>query len=499
MLYYSPASRNRESRPTQSARPGVLWNRKLQNPTHDTQRDVMNPLADTVYRRLFLAQVTALLGTGLATVALALLAWDLAEGNAGAVLGTALAIKMIAYVGVTPLITGLTRNLPRRPLLVSLDCARAACVGCMPFVDAVWQVYVLIVVLNACSAGFTPTFQATIPEVLPDELTYTRALSLSRLAYDLESLLSPGLAAAALLVISYDALFAGNAVAFLLSAALVLSVTLPHRKPADTARPGFIEATTSGIRTYLRTPRLLGLLALSLAVAAASAMVIVNTVVYVRDALGGSQVDTALALGAYGAGSMTAALLLPRVIDRTGDRPLMLVGAVLLAAALIVGISGLTFPALLVTWLVLGTGASLVQTPAGRLLTRSANAETRAPLFAAQFTLSHACWLITYPLAGWGSATLGLDATFGVLGAIAAASAVAAAAAWPAGDPVELEHTHPATTHTHPHVHDAHHPHTHAPGADHHAHEHSHPEITHTHAYIIDQDHPVWPDPNRAS
>ena len=81
-------------------------------------------------------------------------------------------------------------------------------------------------------------------------------------------------AAAALLVISYDALFAGNAVAFLLSAALVLSVTLPHRKPADTARPGFIEATTFGIRTYLRTPRLLGLLALSLAVAAASAMVI---------------------------------------------------------------------------------------------------------------------------------------------------------------------------------------------------------------------------------
>ena len=141
----------------------------------------MNPLAHTVYRRLFLAQVVALLGTGLATVALALLAWDLAEGNAGAVLGTALAIKMIAYVGVTPLITSLTRHLPRRPLLVGLDCARAVCIGCMPFVDAVWQVYVLIFVLNACSAGFTPTFQATIPEVLRDEPNYTRALSLSPL------------------------------------------------------------------------------------------------------------------------------------------------------------------------------------------------------------------------------------------------------------------------------------------------------------------------------
>ena len=50
----------------------------------------------------------------------------------------------------------------------------------MPFVTEVWQVYVLIVLVNACSAGFTPTFQATIPDVLDDEPSYTRALSLSR-------------------------------------------------------------------------------------------------------------------------------------------------------------------------------------------------------------------------------------------------------------------------------------------------------------------------------
>ena len=68
----------------------------------------------------------------------------------------------------------------------------------LPFVDQVWQVYVLIFLLQSASAAFTPTFQATIPDVLPDEEDYTRALSLSRLAYDLESLLSPTLAAALL-------------------------------------------------------------------------------------------------------------------------------------------------------------------------------------------------------------------------------------------------------------------------------------------------------------
>ncbi len=48
-----------------------------------------------------------------------------------------------------------------------------------------------------------PTFQATIPDILPDERNYTQALSLSRLAYDLESLLNPALAAAHLTVINY--------------------------------------------------------------------------------------------------------------------------------------------------------------------------------------------------------------------------------------------------------------------------------------------------------
>ncbi|MEP5009353.1 MAG: MFS transporter, partial [Roseobacter sp.] len=43
---------------------------------------------------LFGAQVVALAGTGLLTVALGLLAYDLAGPAAGAVLGTAYAIKM---------------------------------------------------------------------------------------------------------------------------------------------------------------------------------------------------------------------------------------------------------------------------------------------------------------------------------------------------------------------------------------------------------------------
>lgn len=53
-------------------------------------------LANKTYRNLFLAQVIAHGGTGLVTIALALLAYDIAGAGAGKILGIALALKMVA-------------------------------------------------------------------------------------------------------------------------------------------------------------------------------------------------------------------------------------------------------------------------------------------------------------------------------------------------------------------------------------------------------------------
>lgn len=455
---------------------------------------MLSPLADRTYRRLFSAQVIALAGTGLTTIALALLAYDLAGGNAGIVLGIALTLKMAAYVIIAPILGGLAHRLPRRALLITFDVARAGCVACLPFVSEIWQIYLLIFLLNACSAGFTPTFQATIPDVLPDDAQYMRALSLSRLAYDLENLLSPTLAAAALVVLSYDALFAANALTFLLSALLVFSVQLPSPQPRE-RDSSLWHNLTYGIRAYLLTPRLRGLLALSLAAAAAGAMVIVNTVVYVRDHLGGTESDTAMAFAAFGAGSMVVAFTLPRLLDRYPDRPFLLAGGGLLGAALLLGLSEPNLLALLSIWCLLGVGSSLIQTPAGRLLKRSANDSDRPALYAAQFALSHACWLLAYPLAGWIGGTLSLGAAFVVLALMALAATGAAVVVWPASDPVERAHMHEPTEHTHWHAHDDHHQHSHLgqQGTEPHRHPHGHSALQHKHPYVIDLHHPVWP------
>jgi MFS family permease len=238
-----------------------------------------------------------------------------------------------------------------------------------------------------------------------------------------------------------------------------------------------------------------GLLALSLAVATAGAMVIVNTVVYVRDHLGGTESDTALAFAAAGAGSMVVALMLPRFLDRLPDRPFMLAGGVVLTAGLLLGLADPGLLALLPVWFVLGAGSSLIQTPTGRLLRRSAREGDRPAIYAAQFALSHACWLIAYPVAGWIGGTLGLTAAFTVLAVVALASTAAALALWPADDPGELEHRHDTLEHEHLHVHEEHHRHEHEgwEGPEPHRHPHRHAPLKHKHPYVIDLHHPVWP------
>lgn len=411
---------------------------------------MLGVLGNRTYRHLFLAQVIALVGTGLATVALGLLAYDLAGADAGLVLGTALAIKMVAYVVVAPVAGAFADRLPRRGMLVALDLVRGTVALLLPFVTEIWQIYVLIFVLQSASAAFTPTFQATIPDVLPDEAEYTRALSLSRLAYDMESVVSPMLAAGLLTIISFHSLFAGTVVGFLASAALVVSVSLPSPKAGE--RRGIYDRTTRGIRMYLATPRLRGLLALNLAVSAASSMVIVNTVVLVQTAFGLDQRATAFALAAYGAGSMVAALSLPRILDRRPDRPVMLAGGGLLAAGLLLGTMVGSYGLLLPLWFVLGFGNSTTQTPTGRLLRRSAPSVDRPAIFAAQFALSHACWLVTYPLAGWIGARLGLGVAFLVFAILASAAVLLASRLWSASDEDPIEHRHDDLPADHPHL-----------------------------------------------
>lgn len=450
---------------------------------------------NTTFRKLFSAQLIALAGTGLTTIALALLAFEIAGERAGLVLGTALAIKMIAFIFVAPVVGGLIQPQNRKQLLVALDLARAGCVVFLPFVTTDWQIYALIFVLNACSAGFTPTFQSIIPQLFADEEDYTKALSMARLAYDLENLLSPTIAAALLLVVSFDVFFVANALAFIISSGLVLSANLPSVVDMQDKALSAKDKIAQGFQIYRKTPRLMGMLAMFFVVSAAGAMVIVNTVVLVRGQFGGGESMVAIAMSAFGLGSLVAALMVPRLVKRLGDQAVMRRGGWLLGVTLaLAGYVG-QFQLLLVIWFLLGIGYSLVQTPAGRVLRRSASDTDLPKLFAAQFTLSHAAWLISYPLAGWMAIAFGFQTAFLVFALVSLVAMFVSHQLWQNDDPAEIEHQHDELYHDHMHYHGPHHQHVHegSEGPEPHRHPHKHVAVTHSHNYVIDGHHTEWP------
>lgn len=405
-------------------------------------------LRNRTFRKLFSAQVVALLGTGLLTVALGLLAFDVAGSNAGAVMGTALTIKMLAYVGFAPVVNALVARLPKKPVLIGADLVRAGMALCLPFITEAWQIYTVIFLLQSASATFTPAFQSLIPSVLKDERDYTHALSLSRVAYDLEALASPAVAALLLTVASYNNLFLGTVAGFLFSAGLLAMTTLPPRDTAPGATGSLWHRTTMGARIFWRNRRLRSLLALNMVVAAPTALVLVNSVVYVREVLGRPETDVALALASFGAGSMLVALSAPRLLEGFGDRAVMLTGAVAVPAAL-AGATAATFQAgpgqgwwwLPALWFLLGAGNSTILTPSARLLRGASTEETRPYVFAAQFSLSHACYIVAYPLAGWLGAAAGLGPAAAALTILAILGSTGAFAAWPGRESCGAGHT----------------------------------------------------------
>ena len=457
---------------------------------------MQSPLSHPEFFKLFCAQSTALIGTGLTTVALTLLAYRISPTGAGTLLGTVLAIKMTAYVFFAPIMGGLAHNFNRKFLMVSLDLLRASVVFAMPFVTETWQVFVLIFFLSICTAGFNPVFQSTIPDLLEDERDYILALSYSRFAYDLEALLSPILAALLLLVVTFDLLFMLNGLAFLVSASLVVMARLPDREPVDRLG-GLASQITFGLRSYIKTPRLRGMLALYVGVAFAGAMVMVNSVVYIRVHLGGSEPQVALALGAAGLGSMMAAVWVPRLLKDRTDRLVMLLGTVLMSPMLFALAMTPSLPLLVILWLVVGFGWSLVQTPAGRVVNRSSAIADRDAYYSAQFALTHLCWLVAYPVVGYLGEYAGIETTGLLVGVIVLGAAVLGYRLWPDPDPTVLTHSHEANSHSHAHKHDEHHQGDHASDGHHLRdcadHEHQHNPITHSHVFVIDDHHPSWP------
>ena len=136
---------------------------------------------------------------------------------------------------------------------------------------------------------------------------------------------------------------------------------------------------------------------------------------------------------------------------------------------------GIALSALQAAIIGLGIAYSASITPGGRLLRRSSGAEDRPALFAAQFALSHVCWLVAYPLAGQTGALGGMGLAFAAAAILGLLGTITAFLIWPRDDPEVVAHDHDGLPPDHPHL------------------VEGHPEGRTAHAFMIDELHPHWP------
>lgn len=392
-------------------------------------------LRNRTYRRLFIAHCVALIGTGILTVALGLLAYDIGGGDAGVILGVAMMVKMIAYVFLTPFLSALSARFQSKNVLVFSDVLRAGTAVLLPFVSEAWQIFVLIFVLQCASALFTPAFQALIPDVVRGDEQYTQALTLSRISYDTESLASPLIAAALLTVAPFNYLFLGTSFGFLFSASIILRTRLArHEIKIDRS---FSRRLVQGLHAFLSRRELRGLLGLNLALSASTSVVVVTTVIVVKEDLGGDSTGVALLLACFGIGSLITALQAPRLVRRWPDYSVMFVSVLPMPVVLVMlGLSLIWLPVGVlrwltpVIWLMFGIFTSSVLTLSGRLLRRFSTTESRNAVFSAYFSLSHGFLLAMYPTAGALGARLGVGTTAVILSAVSLTGLIVCLSVW---------------------------------------------------------------------
>lgn len=387
------------------------------------------------FRLLFGAQIISLTGSGVTTVGLALFAYQLTGGqSATAVIGNALTLRILAFLLFSQPAGVIADRADRKGILVAADVTRFGLLALFPLVSAVRQIYALIFAINAVTAFFTPTFEASIPEVAGDE-HYVKALSLSRVATDAEAVAAPALAALLVALLGVRYVFWFDAFTYLVSALLVLPASIP-RAAKDGARLSigvFLSEITHGTRLLLGEPSIRQALTLAFAEATAGAAAIVATVSYVRDVLGRGGTAFALVMAGLGLGSSLAAILLGRATGRyergaksravLHGRRHAWAGRALAAGVVLLGLvllPGALRPPLFIfglLWALNGAGQALIAIPSSTLLAEDTKEDERGRAYAAHFALTHACWLVTYPAVGHAAAMWGTPATFSGAGA----------------------------------------------------------------------------------
>ncbi len=367
-------------------------------------KQLLKPLSNKLFARLYFAQTISLLGDAFTWVGLALLAFELGGENAAAILATSLTLRVTAFVIFSPYAGVLADRIDRKKILYFTHIARMFIVGMLPFVKQVWQLYVLIFLLNIFNGFFTPTYKAVIPQIIKKKDEYAQAISLSGGTYQLLGVLGPGIAGALAAVIGLREIFFLDAFTFIVAAILIF--TLPGKLiVAEKNKVSKISGKVwtdikKGTRDLFKNNLIRFALIMEFIAAMAGAQILVNTVGHIKGALHLGSAEYGWAMAAFGVGATIAALSLGILNKSVKQSTFIFLGAFIIALSIAPANYAGIFP-LIGLWLLAGVGQSYVEIPTQTLIAERISIQEQGKVYGAHFAWSHLWWAIAYPIAGF--------------------------------------------------------------------------------------------------
>lgn len=359
-------------------------------------------LRNKTFAKLYMAQTVSLLGDAFSWVGLALLAYQLDSDRSPVILSLALTLRVVAFILFSPLAGVLADKVDRKKILYITHFIRMGIVSCFPFINAEWQIYVLVFSLNVFNAFFTPTYRSIIPQIVEGKY-YREAVGLSTATFQILGILGPGFAGILAVWLGAREIFFVDTLTFAVAAVLIISIPKQAIQKsitsvAESGRNTWADVV-KGIRLLFGNKLLRFALSIEFVSAIAGAQILVNTVGHVKNGLLLTDKHYGWVMAAFGIGAAVAAFVSGSV-DKSKSRSLSLIGGALLIGSAIMFANFSSFNGLFFLWLLAGLGQSLAEIPSETLIGENISIVDQGKVYGSHFAFSHLWWAIAYPVAG---------------------------------------------------------------------------------------------------
>jgi MFS family permease len=338
-----------------------------------------------------------------------------------AAVGLALGLRSVPWFTIGPFAGVLADRLDRRAVMVASNLIRAGLVAVLPFVRAVWAIYV-IALASACWGPLFRSARSALLPVIAPRRELVPALAVIETTHQVLHTVGPAFGGLIVLLFGARWAFFVDSASFVLATLFLLQI--PSRGRAETERRTVRSEVADGFRRLFATAPLRAWVLLDVPLALGASGIVALLVPYVRDELGRPGGEYGVVLAVAGLGTVLSSLVIAARDDDHSRAP-WAVASILSLAAFLAVLGHPSFWPLLAIAFVSGLGEAGIVIPITATVAETLPDDVRGRAYGAHNSMSE----LASAVGSIGFAWLGEPEHLGVVPAIGLSAAIGAALA----------------------------------------------------------------------